>query len=327
MLYNWWQHTFFAYPWLLPLLLIVPYLVYWHWKSDASNSPRLLVSTTGYFRPPATLRWRWRKLPFALRCLAIAAMIIALARPQEKFVEEQFVGEGIDIILCFDISGSMTGNDFPPTRLAAAKDIATEFVESRGGDRIGVVIFSSQSFTLCPLTTDHHTVLSQINAIENGYLTEDGTAIGSGLATSVDRLKSSTAKSKVVILLTDGVDFGGVIPPDIAEKLAKAYGIKVYCVGIGTKMANTDTTQPGKFGFDDNLLKNISLQTGGLYFQANDREGLQKSYATISQLEKSKIETTTYSHYTESFLPFILIAIVCLLLEISLRLTVFKTFP
>jgi Ca-activated chloride channel homolog len=236
-------------------------------------------------------------------------------------------------VLCFDISGSMTSQDFKPDRLEAAKEIATNFVEKRPGDRIGIVIFSSQSFTLCPITTDHNAVLSQINVIQNGYLTEDGTAIGSGLATSVDRLKDSKAKTKIVILMTDGVDFGGVIPPDIAENLAKLYGVKVYCIGIGTDQvsdanpSNGPSGNTGKLSFNDDLLKHISSATGGQYFSAASKESLEGSYEAINQLEKSKIETTTYAHFSEAFLPFVLFGLACLLIELLLRLTVLRKFP
>ena len=331
----WWQHFTFAYPYLLPLLLVVPFIIYWQSISKHSHSASFKVSTLQFMRPVYSWKVRFRPLPFILRCLALTALIIALARPQEKFTQELTSGEGIDIVLCFDISGSMTSQDFKPDRLEAAKEIAKDFVNSRNGDRIGIVIFSSQSFTLCPITTDHNTVLNQINEIQNGYLIEDGTAIGSGLATSVDRLKDSKSKTKIVILMTDGVDFGGIIPPDIAEKLAKLYNIKVYCIGIGSnQVMDTDPSGTGassgqsvKVSFNDNLLKQISSETGGQYFSAIDKDGLSKCYETINQLEKSKVETTTYNHYNELFLPFVLLGLTCLILELILRLTILRKFP
>ena len=330
-----WQHFTFAYPWLLPLLLIVPFLIYWQSISKNSQTAAFKVSTLQFMRSVFSWKTKLRPLPFILRCLALTSLIIALARPQEKFTQELNSGKGIDIVLCFDISGSMTSQDFKPDRLEAAKEIATDFVNSRNGDRIGIVIFSSQSFTLCPITTDHNTVLNQINEIQNGYLIEDGTAIGSGLATSVDRLKDSKAKTKIIVLMTDGVDFGGVIPPDIAEKLAKLYGIKVYCIGIGTnQVLDSDPSgksgangQPVKLSFNDNLLKQISSETGGQYFSAIDKESLAKCYDTINKLEKSKIETTTFNHFTELFLPFVLFGLICLIIELLLRLTILKKFP
>lgn len=333
MLYNWWLENTFAYPWMLTLLLVIPFLIYWKIKNGDKQSASFKVSTTLYLKPIRNWRITYRGIPFVLRCLALIALIIAIARPQERFNEEQISGEGIDIVLCFDISGSMTEQDFKPNRLEAAKEIATDFVRRRTGDRIGVVIFSSQSFTLCPITVDHQTVLSQINSIQNGYLTEDGTAIGSGLATSVDRLKDSPAKTKIIVLLTDGVDFGGLIPPDIAEQLAITYNIKVYCIGIGTnsEIAVTDsaskTSQKRKLSFNENLLQHISGQTGGHYFNATDKQALKNSYDMINKLEKSKIISTNYTHFTESFLPFVLFALACIIVEFVLTLTVFNKFP
>jgi Ca-activated chloride channel family protein len=332
MVYDWWQHIKFAYPWVLPSLLLIPYLIYLQTGRRDKQTASLKVSTLQFLYPTFSWKLQLCPLPFILRCLALTSLIIALARPQNKFTEQQTTGEGIDMVLCFDISGSMTSQDFKPDRLEAAKEIATNFVEKRPGDRIGIVIFSSQSFTLCPITTDHNTVLAQINVIQNGYLTEDGTAIGSGLATSVDRLKDSKAKTKIVILMTDGVDFGGVIPPDIAENLAKLYGVKVYCIGIGTnQVSDSDPSSTsgnaGKLSFNDDLLKHISSSTGGQYFSAANKESLESSYDAINQLEKSKIETTTYTHFSEAFLPFVLFGLACILLEMLLRLTVLRKFP
>jgi Ca-activated chloride channel family protein len=335
MLYNWYQHISFAYPWVLPLLLVVPYLVYWYYKTNHQQTAALTITTTFFLHHTQNWKTRLRHLPFWLRCLAFVCLIIALARPQQQFTDNETTGEGIDIVLCFDISGSMTEQDFAPNRLEAAKDVAATFVQNRPGDRIGVVIFSSQSFTLCPITPDHKTVLTQISHIANGYLTEDGTAIGSGLATSVDRLRSSTAKSKVVILLTDGVDFGGMIPPDIAKKLAITYGIKVYCIGIGSEQEMDvkissilgTVTQKRKMSFNENLLKDISAETGGQYFQAKDKTALTNIYASINQLEKSNIEITTYNRYTDEYLPFLLIGLGLIIIELLLKLTLFKKFP
>lgn len=280
------------------------------------------------------LTW-FKHFPFILRCLALACLIVALARPQKKFTEEQTEGEGIDIMLCFDISGSMTEKDFIPNRLEASKDVATSFVMGRRGDRIGVVIFSRQSFTLCPLTTDNNTVISQINNIESGYLEEEGTAIGSGIATSVDRLKASKVKSKIIILLTDGVDFGGTIPPDIAKEMAKLYRIKIYSIGVGSEkeiMEEENTPfgrirNPIKLEFNEGLLKTLAQETGGQYFHATDKEALTKIYTSINELEKSKIEITAFNRFTEEFLPWVLIALGLLLLDIVLRYTLFKKFP
>jgi len=335
MLFDWLQHTSFAYPWLLPLLLVVPYMVYWYVKSFRKQTASFKITTTHFLQHTVNWKTRIRHIPFALRCLALASLIIALARPRDKFTEQQTNGEGIDIVLCFDISGSMTEKDFLPNRLEAAKEVASDFVHNRPGDRIGIVIFSSQSFTMCPITTDHNTVLTQIHNIENGYLGDDGTAIGSGLATSVDRLRNSTSKSKVVVLLTDGVDFGGIIPPDVAMNMAKTYGIKVYTIGVGTEKDMDvqvespfgPTTQRKHVSFNENLLKDLATQTGGQYFHAIDKEALKNIYKSINQLEKSKVEITTYDRFTDEFLPFLLVGLALLTIEIVLRLSIFKKFP
>lgn len=295
----------------------------------------MLVTTTHFISQVRSYRTLFGSFVIILRCLALACLIVALARPQHKFTEENTEGEGIDIVLCFDISGSMTEKDFVPNRLEASKDVARTFVAGRTGDRIGIVIFSGKSFTLCPITTDIEAVQSQINIIQSGFLEEDGTAIGSGLATSIDRLKNVKSKSKVIILLTDGVDFGGVIPPDIATEMAKLYGIKIYAVGVGSERElNEQVETPfGKVNnkkrleFNEKLLKNISQQTGGQYYQAIDKEALQRIYASINKLEKSKVKITAYNRYTEEFLPLVLIALGFLLLEILLSYTVFKKFP
>jgi Ca-activated chloride channel family protein len=277
----------------------------------------------------------FQHVPFILRCVALACIIVALARPQKKFTEQQTEGEGIDIVLCFDISGSMTEKDFTPNRLEASKEVAQEFVNGRPGDRIGVVIFSRQSFTLCPITTDKTAVLSQIANIRSGYLEQEGTAIGSGLATSVDRLKDQKTKSRIIILLTDGVDFGGLIPPDIAKEMAKFYKIKVYTIGVGSDKEVEEQVQTPygsmrnrkKLEFNEGLLKNIAAETGGRYFHAADQDALKKVYGSINELEKSKIKITAYDRFTEEFLPWLIIGAALLFLEVVLRYTVFRKFP
>jgi Ca-activated chloride channel family protein len=270
-----------------------------------------------------------------LRCIAIICFIAALSRPQRKFSEDITEGEGIDIVLCFDISGSMTSKDFQPNRLEASKEVAREFVKNRPGDRIGIVIFSNLSFTLCPITTDHNTVLNEIDNIQSGYLQDEGTAIGSGLATSVDRLRNSTAKTKIVVLLTDGVDFGGTIPPDMARDMARLYNIKVYTIGVGTEGEIQEVingplgavTETRKMEFNENLLQILASSTGGQYFHATDKEALQKIYASINQLEKSKIQLTTYQRAVDKFFPWILAGIIAIFLEVLLRYTIFRKFP
>lgn len=268
------------------------------------------------------------------RLLAVVLIITAMARPQTKFEEQNIEGEGVDIVLCIDVSGSMTAQDLTPNRLEAAKTVAIDFVNKRITDRIGIVIFSGESFTQCPLTTDHRVLVSAIENIRNGLL-EDGTAIGSGLGTSVDRLRSSKSKSKVVILLTDGENNGGLIDPETAKEIAKAFQIKVYTIGVGTdgyapQPVNTPmgvVMQNGKVSIDEKLLKQIAGETGGKYFRAKDNNGLAGIYAEINQLERSKIEISNRVRFTEKFFPFIIAALAFLLLEVILKFTLFRKFP
>ena len=268
------------------------------------------------------------------RLLAVVLIITAMARPQTKFEEQNIEGEGVDIVLCIDVSGSMTAQDLTPNRLEAAKTVAIDFVNKRITDRIGIVIFSGESFTQCPLTTDHRVLVSAIENIRNGLL-EDGTAIGSGLGTSVDRLRTSKSKSKVVILLTDGENNGGLIDPETAKEIAKAFQIKVYTIGVGTdgyapQPVNTPigvVMQNGKVSIDEKLLKQIAGETGGKYFRAKDNNGLAGIYAEINQLERSKIEISNRTRSTENFFPFIIAALAFLLLEAILKFTLFRKFP
>lgn len=335
MITTWLNHIDFAYGWVLSLLIAVPILILEYLRKHRKQNASMMVTTTHFLDENTSFENLLHHLPFVLRIATIICFIVALARPQLKNVQQQTEGEGIDLVLCFDISGSMTAKDFPPTRLEAAKEVAKNFVEGRPGDRIGIVIFSNQSFTLCPITTDHQTVLNQINNIQSGYLLDDGTAIGSGLATSVDRLRSSSAKTKVVILLTDGVDFGGIVPPDIAKDMAKLYNIKVYAIGIGSEkevdeLVNTPygaVNQKKKLEFNEQLLKTIASETKGRYFHAADKEALSEIYKSINQLEKSTIKTTTYNRYTDVFYPWLIAGLILLFAELMLRYTVLKKFP
>lgn len=281
--------------------------------------------------------WKTRltHLPFVLRLLALACLILSLARPQTRFDEEQVSGDGVDIVLCLDVSGSMLAQDFSPNRLEAAKEVAANFVDSRKTDRIAVVIFSGESFTLCPLTTDKAVLKTQIYSIQSGLL-EDGTAIGSGLATSCDRLRTSKAKSKVVILLTDGENNGGQIPPVTAKDIARKLGIRVYTIGVGTEgfakipvqsESGNVVMQNEKVNIDEKLMTQIANETGGKYFRAKDNVSLENIYAEIDRLEKTTFEVTALRRYTERFLPLVLAAFLFLSLEWILRLTILKKFP
>ena len=285
------------------------YCPYWHTgilRVTASSRQLLHVSSLSQFKETRSLKTIFIHLPFILRLLCLACLIVALARPQTRNDEEMISGQGIDIILCIDVSGSMLAQDFSPNRMEAAKEVAMNFVDSRPTDRIGLVIFSGESFTLCPVTTDESTLKSQIANIQSGLL-EDGTAIGSGLATSVDRLRSSKSKSKVVILLTDGENNGGQIPPVTAKEIAKSVGVRVYTIGVGTDgyapvpMQTTSgniVMQREKVNIDEKLLTQIADETGGQYFRAKDNEGLKKIYTEIDRLEKSKIEITALKRYS-----------------------------
>lgn len=331
MFINWLNHIEFAYPWVLVLLLFIPVLVYLFFKKKEKKIATFKVGYIGtnHYK---SVKIRYRNFPFFLRMLGLFLLIVALARPREKYVESETTGDGIDIVLCFDISGSMTERDFNPNRLEASKAVATQFVQGRPGDRIGITIFSNLSFTLTPVTADHALVLQQISNIQAGMLGEEGTAIGSGLATSVDRLRKSKAKSKIIILLTDGVDFGGTISPDVAINMAKTYGIKVYTIGVGSVQEVADPTAKDSNGkrkleFNEGLLEQMATATSGKYFRATDNNALVGVYESINQLEKSKIELKTYNRYVELYRPWLLGALLCLLLEIILANTVFFRFP
>lgn len=334
MVFDYFKDITFGQPWLLLLFLVIPILIYWKFNKGKKQVAAIGISSTKGLANSRSWKNSFQQFPFIFRLLALSCIIVALARPQAKFDETQTEGEGIDIILAIDVSGSMTAQDFTPNRMEAAKKEAEEFVDARPSDRIGVVIFAGESFTICPLTTDHYVLKSQIAQIRNGLL-EDGTAIGSGLATSVDRLRNSKAKSKVVILLTDGMNNGGLIDPATALEIAKTFHVKVYTIGVGTDgYAPTPVSTPlgivmqnQKVSIDENLLKNIAQQTGGEYFRATDNKSLENIYKQIDKMEKSKVEITTFHRYTEKFYPFILAAMALLLIEIILRYTLFKKFP
>ena len=340
VLYDWFTYMHFGYPAFFWLFLLLPLLVWWEWKKSGRKQATLPMSTISPFVASRALGLRsWkimlRRAPFVLRMLAISAIIIGLARPQTRNDETLVNGEGIDIVLCLDISGSMLAQDFTPNRMEAAKNVAQEFIDHRPTDRIGIVIFSGESFTMCPLTTDRNMLKTQLANVQSGLL-EDGTAIGSGLATGVDRLRSSPSKSKVIILLTDGENNGGLIDPNTALEIAKEEKVKVYTIGMGTEgYAPMPEQAPGggvimrreKVNIDEKLLMEIAKETGGKYYRAKDNESLKNIYGEIDQLEKSKIETQAIRRYTEHFFPLAMAAAALLLIEILLRYTLFRKFP
>ncbi len=336
MLYEWLKNMEFAWPENFLLLGLLPFLIGWYVKRSDSRQAFMTVSTTQAFTV-RTAKNRWRHLPFILRMLAVTSLIIALARPQQRNDLQKTEGEGIDIMLCMDVSGSMGARDIQPSRMEAAKQVAEEFVRSRPVDRIGLVIFSGESFTKCPITPDKNTLIAQIRSLDlrdGGYL-EQGTLIGEGLATAVDRISSSQAKSRIVILLTDGKEDAPdtrLIDPLTALEIAKAKQVKVYTIGMGAGPSSVQefAGRPGTASedfLDEDLLRRIANETGGKFFRARDREGLNGIYKLIDQLEKSRVEIISYKKTEERFLPFVLAALALLFLELALRFTLLKKFP
>jgi len=334
MLYDWLRDIEFAQPYQFILLGLAPMLIWMYLYGYQRRQAAVTVSTTATLPTAPTWKTALRHIPFAFRLLAFIFLVIALARPQKRNEENKVMGEGVDIILTIDVSGSMLAQDFSPNRLEAAKEVAANFIDSRPTDRIGLVIFSGESFTLSPVTADKSVLKTQVYNIRSGLL-EDGTAIGSGLATSVDRLRNSKSKSKLVILLTDGENNGGLIDPNTAKEIAKAVGVKVYTIGVGTEGfapvplqgSGGIVMQREKVNIDEKLLKQIADETGGRYFRAKDNETLRNIYGEIDKLEKSRIESTTTTSYSEKFLPFVIAAAIFLFIEILLRLTLLKKFP
>lgn len=330
------SHIEFANPWFFWLLLIIPLMIWWYLRAKHRLKASFKVSSLeGLKKIPVSWKVRLRPLLLVLRLLGIALLIVAMARPQSSNVSENINSEGIDIVLCLDVSGSMLAEDFHPNRIEAAKKVAIDFVNGRPSDRIGLVIFAGESFTQCPITTDHDVLDNQISKVSSGML-EDGTAIGMGLATSVDRLRDSKAKSKVIILLTDGVNNTGLIDPITALEITKLYKIRVYTIGVGTQgMAPYPMPLPGggvqmqeqKVQIDEPLLKRIASETGGQYFRATDNKSLTNIYSQIDKMEKTKVEITSFKRYAELFFPFAIAAFILLFLEIILNYTIFRSLP
>ena len=327
---------FFEYPALLWLLLLLfPIVAIYIYREYKGLRPWLKVST---IMPLSTkgggIRRALRHIPFILTCVAIAAMVLAIARPRSSSTFEHVDTEGIDIILALDVSTSMLARDFTPDRINAAKDIAIRFVAERPSDRIGVVVFAGESYTQCPVTTYRATLINLIKEIECGLI-EDGTAIGNGLATAVARLKDSDAKSKVIILLTDGVNNSGEISPKMAAEIAKTYGIRVYTIGVGA-MGTAPYPYMTPYGpqlvnvevqIDEPLLKEIAQGTDGKYFRATDNTKLLEIYGEINKMEKNKVQVDSFPLYKELYMPFALAALLALALGLVLKLFVIKYLP
>ena len=325
----------FANPkYFLLLVLLVPMILWYVFKEKQSHAD-LQFSSLRAFRGIRHAGRVWlRHLLFACKVLAIVFLVTALARPQSSNSWQTYSSEGIDIVLGLDISTSMLARDFTPDRLEAAKEVATKFILERPQDRIGLVVFAGESFTQCPLTTDQAVLVNLLREVQSGMI-EDGTAIGLGLANAVNRLKDSPAKSKVVILLTDGVNNRGSIAPVTAAELAKTYGIRVYTIGVGTYGEAPYPVQT-PFGIhlqnvpveiDEAVLKQIASVTGGQYFRATDNDKLQQIYNEIDQLEKSKVEVKHFSKREEQYFWFGLVGMLLLVTEALLRYTLLRKIP
>ena len=325
----------FAYPWVLWLLLLIPVLAFVYWKRRRQMVTEVTFSSVLPFdHIPGSLREKLRDIPVGLRMLALALFLVALARPQSISNKENVSTEGIDIVLLIDISGSMLAEDFTPNRMQAAKMVAEEFIDGRSSDRIGLVIFSAESFTQCPLTTDYPVLKTLLKEVKSGMIA-DGTAIGLALANGVNRLKDSKAKSRVMILLTDGVNNRGEIDPITAAKIAATYGIRVYTVGVG---AQGEAPYPVETPFgiqrrlipvdlDEKTLTGVADMTGGKYYRATDNKKLKAIYKEIDQLERTRIEVTAYKRYSEKYYTWLLLGLVALLFEVSLSSTLLRKIP
>ena len=326
----------FASPYFLWLLAVIPLMVvYYVWRTRQGGASIQVSTIDGVAEAPRTVRYYLRHLPFALRCAAVALLIVALARPQSVDEGSTSNTEGIDIVLAIDISTSMLAQDLQPDRIQAAKQVAGNFITDRPGDRIGLVAFAGEAFTQSPLTTDQGTLQTLLGRLRSGVV-EDGTAIGNGLATAINRLRESDAKSKVIILLTDGVNNRGEIAPVMAAEIAKEQGIRVYTIGVGSRgtaptpaidMFGNMTFVQAKVEIDEKTLQEIADATGGRYFRATDNEKLRAIYDEINRLEKSKVEVADFTTYTEEYLRWVLAALALLAAEFLIRALILKRIP
>ena len=330
-----WNNITFANPQAFYLLLVPVVLLGYYLFTYRKRYPDITFSSlAGITAGGSSVRGVLRSGLFLFRILALCLLIVALARPQSHLQEENISSEGIDIVLSMDVSSSMLARDFEPNRLIAAKNVASSFISDRPNDRIGLVVFAGESFTQCPITTDHLVLQNLLEDIKEGMI-EDGTAIGMGLATAVNRLKESDTKSKVVILLTDGVNNSGFIDPITATDAALQFGVRVYTIGVGTKglapypfqYGNRTVYKNVEVRIDEKLLHEIATLTGGQYFRATDNESLETIYKEIDTLEKSKIQVATISRDQEEFFPFALAAACVLLLDLLLRYTLLRSLP
>jgi Ca-activated chloride channel homolog len=325
----------FAYPWILYFLILIPLMALWYWFRGRKSLTSINYSSLNIFSGlKPTWRERLKYLPNVIRMLAVALLIIALARPQNFQSGENVYSEGIDIAMVLDISGSMLAEDLKPNRLDAAKGVIDEFIQARTSDRIGLVVFARDAFTQCPLTIDYSVLRNLLSEIKSGMI-EDGTAIGNAIANGVNRLKDSKAKSKIMILLTDGVNNAGEVDPISAAQIAKTFNIRVYTIGVGTRGEAPYPVQT-PFGIryqmvpveiDENVLKQIAETTNGEYFRATDTQKLKEIYNTIDKLEKTKLEITSYRNAKELFYPWLGGGLLLLILELGLSRTILRKLP
>ncbi len=327
----------FLHPEFFWLFLVLPIVIAWYFWKRKKQSATLKISSVKGFKGTTSILPKLKPILFVLRVLALSAMIVALARPQSTDVTNKTrTTSGIDIVMAIDVSGSMLAKDLKPNRMEALKRVASEFVKERPNDRIGLVVYAAESYTKTPVTSDKAVVLEALKGVKYDNVLQDGTGIGVGLATAVNRLKDSKAKSKVVILLTDGVNNAGFIDPRMASEIAKEYGIKVYTIGIGTNgMAEFPyaIAPNGQFLFrmmqveiDEKLMKEIAATTDGKYFRATSNKSLENIYNEINKLEKTEIEEMRYFNYDEKYRPLVFLALGLLVLEILLRKTIFRSF-
>lgn len=325
----------FAYPWAFVLLIFIPLFAYWYWKKKNSITPSINFSSLQFFgKAPLTLKEKLVHLPALLRLLGITLLIIAAARPQSFSSGENIYTEGIDIAMVLDISGSMLAEDFKPNRLEAAKKVTEEFINGRTVDQIGLVIFSGDSFTQCPLTIDYAVLKNLLKEIHMGMI-EDGTAIGNAIANGVNRLKDSRSKSKVMILLTDGVNNAGQIDPLTAAQIAAKFNIRIYAIGVGT-IGEAPYPFQTPFGIryqmvpveiDENILKQIAQTTGGKYFRATNNKKLSEIYNEIDKMEKTRVEVTSYRHAKELYFWWAFFGMTLILAEVIISKTYLKIVP
>lgn len=325
----------FDNPWcLLLLLLLIPAIVWYILKHKTAQASMNVSSTEAFDKMPQSYKVYLRHVAFAMRMLAIAAIIVVLARPMSTDSWQKSSTEGVDVMVALDISGSMLSRDFSPNRLEAAKAVAAQFIAGREYDNIGLVVFAGEGFTMCPMTTDHTVLLNLMKDVDCGMLV-DGTAVGDGLATAVNRIKDGPAKSKTIILLTDGTNNAGIVDPITAAEIARSYGIRIYTIGVGTKgMAPSPVMTPYGIRYqnmpveiDEDKLRQIASIGDGQYFRATDENVLKSVFAEIDQMEKTKLSVQQFSRREEAYMPWAILAMLLLGVEIILRYTLLRNVP